>query len=76
MEGPIKTKLLAVISDTSAPKDQRKLAAEILAWWERFDVPSMPDKDVVAMLREWHADTFWRGISTIVEHDARNVRPA
>jgi hypothetical protein len=75
METPIKNKLLSVISDPAASKPDRKSAAEILAWYARFDIPSESDKTVVGQLAEWHAERFWTGASTIAEHHARNFRP-
>ena len=64
------------MNDATAPKEKRKLAGDILSWYANLDIPGESDKGVVGQIADFRADCFWKGISTVVDHDARNVKPA
>jgi hypothetical protein len=68
---PIKETLLAVLNDATAPQDKRRLAADTLAFYNDFDIPSESDKGVVATLREWRAALIWSGTLTLIKNEGR-----
>jgi hypothetical protein len=71
---PIKDELIAALSDSTLAPERRELAAQILEWMSKFDVPSCGDKEIVTAMAAFTAADFWSGSDTIENYEARNHR--
>jgi hypothetical protein len=70
----MRDKLTAVLADTTAPKEQRSLAAKVLSLYQaQVADPKESDIEVKTMLAEWNADFIWSGLRTIKEVEGEDI---